>query len=296
MHTFPPIPSRRLAPAAIATLALGLALSTTGVSARGIDAIVTVDRSVAIIIQNAPYSVAEFNSRTATSSPVRDGHVVSFEHRLSWFAGAFGGTIRPTASAHLDFGLSFTVQDPLSQGYTLRLEQVLRGVLKADQGAASGSSNASMPSLEVSVYPAFEPHPIELPGLTTAAHLVSSSMNLSDEAVLNDRRRAEVGHWIGTRSFLVVLSSEQRLYADAVTPGLLQATAFAQFGRAPEASSLAAGYYTGPGNPSLGDLGHFLTVKAHFDTPPVPEPGTWLLMALGVAALLTHQRQTRTRA
>jgi hypothetical protein len=37
-------------------------------------------------------------------------------------------------------------------------------------------------------------------------------------------------------------------------------------------------------------------VKAHFDTPPVPEPGTWLLMALGVAALLTHQRQTRTRA
>jgi hypothetical protein len=279
-----------LMPAWALAACLPLLTPSTG-TAQGITHIVSDNRSTANSSVSDASGASEFGSRTSFQPAVLDDHVASFTHRMAWFGGVYadGGFVR-TQAAELAYSVTFTVQDPHHWGYTLSLGSDLRGVLQALGGAPLFAS-ATLNSLRLSVLPAFEAAPINLPALTTPELQAHSAGPIpEDETSANRSDRSTVGRWRGTRSFLLIIDSDPsgwQAFGFGTTPAL----SFMQFGMAPRATELLAGYYTGNGSPAIDDLGHFVTVRAVYDIAPVPEPATALLWTCGLAALWMRARK-----
>lgn len=172
----------------------------------------------------------EFNSSHSLGAPRMAGDTADFTMHMGWFAGLRYGpgmgnfAVSPTPrEANLEYGLSFRVDDPQRQGYTLKIESFVQGVLHGMASSAGSTGTAYLPRLDVTL---------------------------------------DVGGtYFGPLSYTL-----------------------------PSRNELAAGAGLVPAGG--GDLGHLLTVTAHFNEAlaPVPEPATWASLALGMAALLWRRR------
>lgn len=109
--------------------------------------------------------------------------------------------------AELAYNVSFAVQDPHNQGFTLRLDGELRCVLRA-VAPYPATANAELASFRTSVLPAFEPASIKLPDLTKPPAQPSALVFSADnEFSVNQSGRSPAGHWRGTRSFKLIVES-----------------------------------------------------------------------------------------
>lgn len=275
---------------ALAACMLLLAPSIT--AAQGITGIVSDNRSTANSSLCDADGAVEFGSRTSFQPAVLNDHVASFTHRMAWFCGLLADPpVLASRELHptLSYAITFTVQDPLNQGYTLGLKSELRGVLRA-QTPIIATASAALELLSIFALKAFDPTHIDLPSLTTRQLHVQSVIEPVVELSVNHSGLARVGHWTGTSGFLLFIDSAPSSLT-AVGADTYPALSFMQFGLAPRALELGTGFYTGAGFPSLNDLGHYLRVEAVYDIAAVPEPHSAWLLVTGVVLLAAQHHQ-----
>lgn len=263
--------ARRLTAAALCMLA-------AAAQAQGILNAASVNRSDADRLDEDTglwTSAFEARSSTELGAPVALPSGWRFEHRFAFAAGfAFEqnltDAVLPVGGAHdLGYDLSFTVTDPARVGYTLTVDMLLAGVMRANSPAST-----QLPAFGIAVD--YGLGFVDLAGLTTDAVDLQGGRELVREA-----GRLELGAFFGTRSFDVRVRTPG---GDAGASGLLTGDphrAYAQFGLATTSALLPGGGYPAFDGSRPGDHGHFLTVQAVFNTSPVPEPGRWALLASG---------------
>jgi hypothetical protein len=241
-------------------------------------------------------AASAFDSDLQVSRPTLSDHVAQLDLHFSWQAAALAGPL-PSGLVNLfpalGWSLTLRVDDPLDQGYTLRVDGLLRGVLAASMDSA-GTSNALLSRLDVEVFEPFATTPRLLPGVSTG-DLGVDQFNAGDERrEIRQRGSDTVGRYVGTRSFLFFVQPLTSVVsALTATPGN-NGYAWQQFGQA--APNLRLSFANPqPGDPVIEDLGQFLRFSAEFNAAPVPEPGTWALLAagLGVVVLRGYRRPRR---
>jgi hypothetical protein len=234
----------------------------------------------------------EFNSSHALGAPRMAGDTADFTMHMGWFAGLRYGpgmgnsAVSPTPrEANLEYGLSFRVDDPQRQGYTLKIESFMQGVLHGMASSLGSTGTAYLPRLDVTLDMGgtyFGPLSYTLDG--------AEQTNTAAQRVVR-RESLQTTEFFGDRDFTLRITTPVDSIADGgFGPLPPEVEAYALFGLLPSRNELAAGAGLVPAG--AGDLGHFLTVTAHFSEAlaPVPEPATWASLALGVAALLWRRR------
>lgn len=280
------------APVRAAVLAVVLGTSALLAQAQGFSNAAIVNRSaVDVLEQEAGILSYVFQARSATElrAPVQiDASTWRLEHRLAFAVGAelqynnsaawlsLGGT------HDLAYDLSFTVNDPGRVGYTLTLDSLLAGVMRA---TTSGGSEVLLPAFVVSVD--YGLGFVELADLGSNSHLLYEGSR-----VMSEQHRSVLGEFFGTRSFDLRVrtpNDDARAFtdtADEPKPSHLQ------FGLPLTSPLFNGGTYPAFDGSDASAHGHFLTVQAVFNTSPVPEPESWALLAAGLGVVALRWRRT----
>jgi hypothetical protein len=98
----------------------------------------------------------------------------------------------------------------------------------------------------------------------------------------------------GTGNGTITLSFTFSATAETLVNGTAGDEAAIRMGIEENLSQFTAGQYPGPGNRTEANDGHFVDLTL-FDLGPVPEPGTALMLGLGLAMLAGMGRRDRRR-
>ncbi len=222
--------------------------------------------------------------QTSVSPLTTVGNEVSFTHHAQLLnAASFGGGVAQTHPRRSSFVLSFTVEDPTNAGFTLDIEQLLRGYSSVE--VSSGQGDATGVSYFVQVDDS-----TDAPG--TLSNDVSLFINTSGVTgtgtaggpptvvrALGESSSSETfGSFVGTTDFVFD-------YTTFFTPTTNVFFQNNSVGSGQINYGLAPTLPTDDYDPT--ELGHFFTVTATF----VPEPASAALLGLGGLACLRRRQR-----
>lgn len=279
----------RCVSSSLATIALAAASPTT--LAAAITNIFTTNVSSADFALNTATELQEF--RTLASAPSAGaliGDTASFTSHMAWMSAyrvpLGAGGVAQLNSNLVSYDLSFTVDDPLNQGYDLSFDAAMRGFANAFWESNSGTgvdgvfSAGTLMTASLDSGAGFVP----VSALATTTGIASANSTTPDVNLLIAKTGSfDAGSFSGTRAFTLRFSS-----AGNNTIGALQnfntGEADLRFGLDPTLSGFLRAEYPGADGESIDTHGHFVTVNAEFRPAALPEPETFVLLLSGLAA------------
>ena len=287
-------------------LAFALLLGPMLAAAAGITDIVITDNSSPNGSTATTGRFLEF--RTASSSPTSAAMdpvsgMASFDSRMAWML-AMRLTSPPVdfsdlAGAVVAFDITFTVDDPFSQGYLLQLDWLNRGYLTAEW--ASGGSTSSVESLGMRYSVQFDDDLNDAVAPQTVGGAINDSAiatpsDTSQNVLVLSQGGTTTSPYFGTRTFLVRFAT--------TGPNLLvrfmngpTGEAAGRFGLNPATGNFLRAVYPGVDGEAADEHGLFFGVDAQFlnlggGGADVPEPST---LGLAAAALCAFGWRSRRR-
>jgi hypothetical protein len=277
-----------------------LFLLTAGLPAATISGINFTNTSPADSATTTGGRILEFRSANNLGAVTSAGNMASFTNHFQWMSALLiptgGATVANIQFAYPAFDISFTVDDPGNNGYTLRVDSVVRGIVAAvfATGPTNGSVQAIGTNLAAYVdtgsgFPVNPTLPLRVPGVTSTA---------TPTAPLESQTAAStadyiIGTFTGTRTFALRFANNPSPATSHALQNNVTGEASARFGLAPTLADFVLADYPGTDGELAAQHGHFLTITAEFNAGTgVPEPGAAGLLALGCGVLLF----LRTRA
>jgi PEP-CTERM motif len=235
----------------------------------------------------------EANYASNWGSATFDGQTASVTHRMAWHhaqwqEGSTSGFGPFLSEADLGYRLKFTIDDPERVGYTLQIEGLLAGYLSA----RVADSSPYPTSLYAShfVYTGFDAGQGEISLEALRSPFVEVSDSSDNRTRIEAAGTARIGRFVGTRDFEVIVSSPSTTSISDFFPEV-NARTDVVFGLETSFDDLRTAFYPADGDVSASDHGHWITVQAKFAVPAVPEPASWLLMALGSGVFAWRSRR-----
>lgn len=246
--------------------------------------------------------------RTASSAPASAAldpvsGIASFDARMAWML-AMRLTSPPVdgtdvSAAYVAFDITFTVDDPFSQGYFLQLDWLTRGYLTAEwTGVGPGSfvdarGTFFQVQFDDDLNDATAPQPV---GSTADAGANATQSIPFQNSLTQTQGGSTTAPYFGTRTFLVRFTSS--------TPNLLvrfvngpTGEANGRFGLDPLTGNFLRANYPGPDGEPAGDHGLFFGVDAQFlnlgGGTEVPEPSAFGLAGVALCAFGWQRRRGR---
>jgi hypothetical protein len=224
----------------------------------------------------------QFDHRLQVQAPTLRGNRAELDLRYQWSFGALvdadllglGRWLRD-----LGWSLTITVEDPDRRGFDLSVSNHLLGMIGS--GGTFFGGYAYMPPITFWMYEVFATTPTQLNGLNTGFAWVAGS----DQQLMDERGRHDVGRYRGTQSFLFYIGP----VATDLRGVAAESFAWMQFGRRNNDPDMAF-MNSIPSDLAMDDLGLHLSLRVDYLPPAVPEPAAWLLLALGLPLLMARQR------
>lgn len=248
--------------------AVVLSLVTAGAATASITSVVSTDNSSAV-------GTPIWEHQTSVSPVTTAANTASFTHTVQLLNSAtHTGGVAQLHSRNSVFELAFTVEDPTNSGFTLDIDQLLRGystvTVEAGRGDATGllyfvraDDSTDAPGTLSTRTDLF----LSTGGVTGVVDTGEPTLTVSD--YFSDDSSVTFGSYVGTTDFLLDFTS------------LLSPTTNVFFQNGSVGSG-SVNYGLGtlpPGSPfTPADLGHFMTITATFES--VPEPSSLTTMAV----------------
>lgn len=228
-----------------------------------------------------------FLHQTSVSPVTTAGNTAEFVHTTQLLnAATYSGGFAQVHKRNSSFQLAFTVEDPSNAGFTVEIDQLLRGYSEISVTSGRGDATGVL-------YLVREDDPTDPPGtLSNRTDLFISTGGVTVDLDPGDppasaRELVEasdsdvLGNYTGTTDFLL----------DYSTTFSTTTNVFFQ-NNSVGSGSVNYGLGSLPANDPFtqSQLGHFLTVRTTFN---IPEPSSWLL--LSVVSLGAVARRNRRR-
>jgi hypothetical protein len=239
-----------------------------------------------------------FQTSSVALGPVQTaGNDVSFTSQFSWQnairvqpGGATAALISSRLTAYL---LTFDVEDPLNQGYTLDVDTMLRGYATStweSGGTISAAPGSISGRIDTDMDDATDTLVTQISNLTVLTSGASAtSTNPFANVLVSGSKSYSAGSFSGTRSFglrFTTFGSTASVFLANNSTG----EAGARFGLDPSPlANFPSSAYAGVDGEAAALHGHFVTVTATFN--PVPEPSSAILFGLGVCMFILRWRR-----
>ncbi len=275
-------------------------LSCAGAS---ITNITVMNNSGGSFVSDEGYRVREF--RTESFTPAKgtpSGNSVSFTNRFAWMSAqrVFPGRsdVLLSHASTVAYDLTFTVDDPLSLGYSLTIDSLIRGYVTAFWESNSSAFPSVVFAAGTGMAATFNDGsgfgPL-IPELATDLEIATATdANPFVNRLVSRAGGYAADTYTGTRVFTLRYSTMAN-NASAALQNFNTGEADVRFGLDPTSTLFLNAAYPGVDGEAANTHGHFLTITADFNEQPspVPEPGSFSLML--AASLLWIGRKWKRR-
>ena len=231
-----------------------------------------------------------------------DGNVSTFTTRMAWIATNHVRALDPDPTASFDndvaYDLVFTVEDPGGTGYLLEFDTELRGFV-----TALFESTASPPGVVSARGTAMSATLDDGGGAQTVFALdtpsgaaIANEADTFENVLVASETGLDAGTFFGTKTFVLSFAPQgsQSPNVDTDVAFFSIGEAAVRFGLNPTLDGYVESHTPGDDGEPLEDLGHFVNVTVT-DLVAVPEPGTLLLVGVGLAGLGGAGSRRRSR-
>jgi len=260
-------------------------LSCAGAS---ITNITVMNNSGGSFVSDEGYRVREF--RTESFTPAKgtpSGNSVSFTNRFAWMSAqrVFPGRsdVLLSHASTVAYDLTFTVDDPLSLGYSLTIDSLIRGYVTAFWESNSSAFPSVVFAAGTGMAATFNDGsgfgPL-IPELATDLEIATATdANPFVNRLVSRAGGYAADTYTGTCVFTLRYSTMAN-NASAALQNFNTGEADVRFGLDPTSTLFLNAAYPGVDGEAANTHGHFLTITADFNEQPspVPEPGSFSLM------------------